>query len=366
MNSNKLNLLIDLYTDANLPVLITDKDLKVIWKNNNSFLGNLDITDLSLFLEFEINENTAIVPVAIEEDNFILNVFRITEKGDTEGFIITCLTYSDIKKMNLNKNYIDNQISFFSSIRHNVSGIVSVASLLQRSLEDKEMYDELEYLNLQINYCYKILADSVNPTEVTKYFYGLYNIRKLDAGIFIKDVIGFLNNIIRNPDVNITYTCEDNVKINIDSDRFLIALLNIIINAISYNISEKKEIKISLKKSDGFANLLISDNGIGIPDAVVNNVMNSNCCSNKAYSKEKIGSSICGGLEVVSRFCKAFNCKMMISTKENEGTTIALKIPLAYDNEYPEYLNSDTAEYIINRFSNIYLLASKVCQIKYI
>lgn len=365
MNSHKLNLLIDLYTDSNLPVLITDKDLKVIWKNNNSFLDNFNISDLSSFLNVEIDDNTVSIPVTIEDDTFVLNFLMIKDNGVVEGYVITFFTYWDIKKMNLNKDYMDNQISFFSSIRHNVSGIVSVASLLQRSLEDKEMYDELEYLNLQVNYCYKILADSVNPTEVTKYFYGLYNIRKLDVGNFIKDIVGFLNIIIRNPEVELTYSCEDDVKINVDSDRFLIVLLNLIINAISYNISETKEIKISLKKCDGYANLLITDNGIGIPDEVVNNVMSNNNGS-KDCIKQKIGSSICGGLDIVSRFCKTFNCKMMISTKENEGTTIALKIPLAYDNEYPDYLKSDTSEYIINRFSNIYLLASKVCQIKYI
>ena len=75
----------------------------------------------------------------------------------------------------------------------------------------------------------------------------MYNIRKLDVGNFIKDIVGFLNIIIRNPEVELTYSCEDDVKINVDSDRFLIVLLNLIINAISYNISKQKKLRYLLK-----------------------------------------------------------------------------------------------------------------------
>ncbi len=367
MDNSKLNLISNLYSDTLLPVLITDENLKVIWSNDSSLLEKLGNTDLSEIFIFDNEESSLTLSVKINKEIHNVGIFNVKENNKTEGYVIKFLSVYDSKRLFCNERYLNSQMLFFSMLRNNISGIVSISSMLQSSLESKEMYDELGYLNIQMNYCYKILAETVNPSEMSKYFLNIFNIKKLDLGQYLTKITDYVINIIRDPNINITCKCEDNVFINIDSDRFLVAIMNIIINSIQYNISELKEIKVSLKKSDEYASISISDNGIGIPKDVIEQMLkiieNNDIIVDQSI---KTGKGYAGGYDVISKFCKAFGGKILISSKEDEGTTVMLRIPLANNDSYPEHLQSETSDYLINRFSNVYLLVSKACQIKYI
>lgn len=367
METHKLNLISNLYAENLLPVLITDETLKVIWSNDKSFVDRLNLADLSTIIDADCLDNTVLIPVKIENQMYNLGVLKIAEKSVVEGYIIRFISLNDTKNIIMNENYINSHISFFSLIRNNVSGIVSMASLLQSSLEQREMYEELEYLNLQINYCYKLLASTVNPSEMTKYYFNIFNTKKLDVGLYMTKITDYVNNIIRDPKVNISCKCEDGVIINIDIDRLLVAVMNIIINSIQYNISESKEIKVTVKKAGEYAVVSITDNGIGISQETINSMLN-NLENHKFIVNQSIQSSraCSSGYDVLSKFCKAFDAKIIISSREDEGTTVCLRIPCANESTCPEHLQSDTADYLINRFSNVYLLVSKACQIKYI
>ena len=350
MDNCKLDFISNLYSETLLPVLITDENLKVIWSNDNSLLEELSNTDLSEIFVFDSQESSSLLSVKINEEIQNVSIFNVKENDKTEGYIIKFLSVYDSKRFFVNERYLNSLMLFFSMLRNNISGIVSISAMLQSSLEEKEMYDELGYLNIQMNYCYKILAETVNSSEMSRYFSNIFNIY-----------------IIRDPNLSITCKCEDDVFINIDSDRFLVAIMNIIINSIQYNISEHKEIKVTLKKSDAYASISISDNGIGISKDIIDELLEIIDENDIIVDQSiKTGKGYANGYDVISKFCKAFGCKILISSKEDEGTTVMLRIPLAINDSYPEHLQSETADYLINRFSNVYLLVSKACQIKYI
>ncbi len=367
MDNCKLDFISNLYSETLLPVLITDENLKVIWSNDNSLLQRFGNTDLSEIFVFDSQESSSLLSVKINEEIQNVSIFNVKENDKTEGYIIKFLSVYDSKRFFVNERYLNSLMLFFSMLRNNISGIVSISAMLQSSLEEKEMYDELGYLNIQMNYCYKILAETVNSSEMSRYFSNIFNIKKLDLGQYLTKITDYAVNIIRDPNLSITCKCEDDVFINIDSDRFLVAIMNIIINSIQYNISEHKEIKVTLKKSDAYASISISDNGIGISKDIIDELLEIIDENDIIVDQSiKTGKGYANGYDVISKFCKAFGCKILISSKEDEGTTVMLRIPLAINDSYPEHLQSETADYLINRFSNVYLLVSKACQIKYI
>jgi two-component system phosphate regulon sensor histidine kinase PhoR len=121
-----------------------------------------------------------------------------------------------------------------------------------------------------------------------------------------------------------------NEEINFDRKSFELIIINIIDNALKYNIQNPNVI-IRSKLSDGQIIIQIEDNGIGI---------------NKMYHAElfhrffrvPIGEThhIKGfglGLYLVKQLMDAHNSTIFVTSIENEGTTVTLKIPVALKND---------------------------------
>ena len=119
-------------------------------------------------------------------------------------------------------------------------------------------------------------------------------------------------------------------EINFDRKSFELIIINIIDNALKYNIQNPKVIIRSKLKDDQII-IQIEDNGIGI---------------NKMYHAElfhrffrvPIGEThhIKGfglGLYLVKQLMDAHNSTIFVTSIENEGTTVTLKIPVALKND---------------------------------
>ena len=72
-------------------------------------------------------------------------------------------------------------------------------------------------------------------------------------------------------------------------------LQNLVSNGITYNQSEKPEVKISCAEQDGFYKITVSDNGLGIDDKFRGKVfdMFSRLHSREKYQGSGIGLAIC-------------------------------------------------------------------------
>ena len=70
------------------------------------------------------------------------------------------------------------------------------------------------------------------------------------------------------------------------------------------------------------------------------------------------------GYRVIYAFCEAFNCNLIISTKENQGTTVSIRIPTSEEAESD--VNERVQDIISNRFSNLFVILSKICPISII
>jgi len=108
--------------------------------------------------------------------------------------------------------------------------------------------------------------------------------------------------------------------INKDRTQLLMALFNLIENAVKYSQGEPVEIQLS--KQENTLCLSITDKGIGIPEAQLKNVSKP---FYRAYNAEPIqGSGI--GLSIALRILEKNDIKYTIESKENKGTTIFLSL----------------------------------------
>ncbi len=355
------------YKNSKVPVLLVDTDTNIVWTNSDEILGFFPKKSLSSFVDKDIlaeKHDDFAFPIDIKGHKYSVSFLAISDDDDEiYGYVTQFLSVGEIFKHYVNKDFASHHIGCFANVRTHLSGILSTITLLQTVFEDKEMYNELKVLNNQANYCYKILAAILNPTEITKYAFGIFNIVTLNAKHFLKEIFKYIEYILTPDNIKINFTCEDDIYIDVDTDRFVVMLMNVIVNSIENNIEDMKEISISLKATSSNAVLIFSDNGSGIANDTLD-YLNKN---SNTYLPDYLTDNRCGyGLNIIKEFCKTFQSTMVISTKEDKGTTVAIRIPLSSEDKYPKFLESKVVDYISNRFSNIHILLSKVTQLHYI
>jgi len=117
---------------------------------------------------------------------------------------------------------------------------------------------------------------------------------------------------------------EDPLPVRFDSQGYSLVASNLLSNAIKY--SSEGAVRVTLKQEDHWAVLEVSDNGIGIPQADIPKLFTEFFRASNA-KKNRIpgtGVGLAGAKHIVERFVGKFELK----SRENEGSTFAVRLPL--------------------------------------
>jgi signal transduction histidine kinase len=122
---------------------------------------------------------------------------------------------------------------------------------------------------------------------------------------------------------SVRYSLEEGLYIKGDAEKFLIALLNVIDNAIKY--SEQQPVSVSLSVRDGQNLISVADLGIGIPDVEKQKVFERFYRTDKS---ERLGIKGYGlGLSLVQTIIEEAGGKILILDNKPNGTIVTIKLP---------------------------------------
>ncbi|WMJ84624.1 ATP-binding protein [Oscillospiraceae bacterium LTW-04] len=102
-------------------------------------------------------------------------------------------------------------------------------------------------------------------------------------------------------------------------------ICNLLDNAIKYNHKGGKASVSVARAQNGSTLLTVMDTGCGIPEAHQSRVFERFYRVDKSHSKETGGTGL--GLSIVKHAAAQHNAKIMLKSKENEGTTITVQFP---------------------------------------
>ena len=108
-----------------------------------------------------------------------------------------------------------------------------------------------------------------------------------------------------------------------DRDQLYIVIRNLVSNAMKFT-PEKGSIYISSKKYDGEVVISIRDTGIGIPDAMLNKLLDAKSNVSTNGTRGEKGSGL--GLQICQEIVQTNNGWMRIESSSGEGTTISFGI----------------------------------------
>nr|MCU0408716.1 HAMP domain-containing histidine kinase [Bacteroidales bacterium] len=119
-------------------------------------------------------------------------------------------------------------------------------------------------------------------------------------------------------------TDSDQMLVSGDENLLKVAMSNLIENACKY--SADRSVNISLSCTDGCIYLSFSDNGIGIPETELKKVFEPFYRASNAKSFNGTGI----GLPLVKQILNKHNGTLRIESKEGEGTTVTVSLPLRH------------------------------------
>jgi two-component system phosphate regulon sensor histidine kinase PhoR len=257
-------------------------------------------------------------------------------------FVIQLLIYTTVVFVILSTFYNERRMTlmqqdFVNNVTHEIktplSTILMAAEVLVEENIQTKPFRRDQYISIIRNEGEKLREELDRVLEVARMSKAgvylskeMFNPEEMVNAILERMQLQFAN---YGGSVEVIWEAE-NEEINFDRKSFELILINIIDNALKYNIQNPKVI-IRSKLMDGQIIIQIEDNGIGI---------------NKMYHSElfhrffrvPIGEThhIKGfglGLYLVKQLMDAHNSTIFVTSIENEGTTVTLKIPVALKND---------------------------------
>lgn len=138
----------------------------------------------------------------------------------------------------------------------------------------------------------------------------------------ISDALKLIVPTCREKEINIIFsTNDDDFEAQVDSIQLTQVIFNILLNAIHAS-PKKSKIELNLQLRSESFNLLISDQGSGIPQEIQERIFDP------FFTTKDIGEGSGLGLSVVHGIIKAHKGCILVASSPGEGTTFSIEIPL--------------------------------------
>lgn len=243
----------------------------------------------------------------------VLKIFRrlIQQLRGTTDQLVSQVVYKE--KMVLIGEMINTLIHDFKSP---FSGIQLASSMIQEQHPDADTKEWCELIQAQITQMVS-MAD-----EVLEFSRGNATLHK--APIKIIDFLQRFQKLNRNyffySKVQFIFNCED-ITINVDEIKILRVLQNLVGNAIDAFNEKGGQIEIKVRSADTFVEILISDNGPGIPEEIQNRLFEPFV----TYGKRS-GTGL--GTAISKSIVNAHGGEISFQSKAGAGTTFYICLPL--------------------------------------
>ncbi len=147
--------------------------------------------------------------------------------------------------------------------------------------------------------------------------------RYFDINIFIQSIIGEFVPMAEEKNIQLIFNpVKEGLQVFGDKDKIRQVFVNLLQNAIKY--TDEGSIEIFLDEEKKFVNISVKDTGIGIPEEDLNQVFERFYRVDKARSRAVGGTGL--GLAIVKHIIEAHNSKIIVQSKQGEGSTFSFKL----------------------------------------
>ena len=312
---NSFNEVLFLNLKAEEVLEIKFKDIVGIRLSKESSLRNQKlekIVELLIFSKLSGKENFEIENKEILEDNqkfFVKTLKKVTEtqKVENEWDFVTTAAHQ---------------------LRTPLSGVKWVLKMLLENpglnQDQVSLLKKGHGINEKV---IKIVNDLLDTAKIEsgKFFYDFKSVNPVS---FIESLVAEFSTFANEKSVRLSFEkgTETVPNIKADGDRLKMAVGNLIDNAIKYT-PKGGEVKISIVRRNNFAEVSISDTGIGIPQEERGKVFSKFFKAGNAVKVDSAGAGL--GLFIASRIISDHGGQLRFSPNFPQGSIFSFAIPLS-------------------------------------
>lgn len=221
---------------------------------------------------------------------------------------------------------------FVSNVSHELktpmtSMKVLADSLLAQEEVPNEMYREfMQDIVQEVDRENQIISSLLTMVKLDKTNAEM-NVTTVNVNELIELILKRLRPIAVQKNVELVLESFRPVAAEIDEVKFTLAITNLVENAIKYNI-DNGWVHVSINADHKFFYVKVADSGIGIPNDSKEHIFERFYRVDKARSRETGGTGL--GLAITRSVILMHKGTIKLYSKENEGTTFTVRIPLYY------------------------------------
>ena len=291
------------------------------------------IVVLSVFLSWLLStilvKPLARVTKAIEDltDGMQDDAISVPDYTETE-----LITDAFNKMVNRMKILDESRQEFVSNVSHELKTPLTSMKVLADSLVGQqgvpeELYQEfMGDITAEIDRENKIITDLLSLVKMDKKAADL-NITHMDINQLLEDILKRLRPIADKRNIDLILDCFRPVEADVDEVKFTLAISNLVENGIKYNVDDGW-VRVSLDADHKYFYVTVADSGMGIPEDSIERIFERFYRVDKSHSKEIGGTGL--GLAITRSAIARHHGAIKVFSKEGEGTTFSVRIPLSY------------------------------------
>lgn len=149
--------------------------------------------------------------------------------------------------------------------------------------------------------------------------------QEVSIGYVIREAIDQCQISAENRGVSVKYTESNNALVLGDRDQLIMAVHNLIENAINYS-PENTKVNISTEIVDQVVSILVADQGIGISESEQERIFERFYRVDPARSRQTGGTGL--GLSIVKHVANKHGGEVTLWSVENVGSTFSIRLPI--------------------------------------
>ncbi len=233
------------------------------------------------------------------------------------------------------KKIDDSRQEFVSNVSHELKTPITSIKVLADSLimqeeVPNEIYKEFfgDIVN-EIDRENEIITDLLTLVRLDKKNTNL-NINQININELVEIILKRLRPIAAKRNIELVLESFRPISAEVDEVKISSAISNLVENAIKYNVMDGW-VRVTLNADHKYFYIKVADSGIGIPEESQEMVFERFYRVDKTRARETGGTGL--GLAITKNIIMLHNGAIKVYSKEGEGTTFTVRIPLNYVNE---------------------------------
>ena len=226
----------------------------------------------------------------------------------------------------------ESRSEFVSNVSHELKTPMTSMKVLADSLVGQqgvpeELYQEfLQDITAEIDRENRIITDLLSLVKMDKKTADL-SIQHMDINQLLEDILKRLRPIADKRSIDLILDSFRPVEADVDEIKFTSAISNLVENAIKYNVDDGW-VRVSIDADHKYFYVTVADSGMGIPEDSLERICERFYRVDKSHSREIGGTGL--GLAITRSTIAMHHGVIKVFSREGEGTTFSVRIPLSY------------------------------------